>query len=209
MGAPRSILNTLPPAMRAEAEAQLGSKPVAVIPERPKYDTPPGPSAELPLEKLRAAKRVLEAIGRPKYDGAALLATPPFAVVEHPTVTFTISGNPLGKPRMSQRDKWKKRPAVLRYRAWADAARASAPAGLPQRPVRVDWRAFIAMPKSWPKRRKVKMAGQLHQAKPDRDNIDKALLDSLWPQDSFVAVGLIEKRWEDGKGPRLEVEVSG
>ena len=30
---------------------------------------------------------------------------------------------PLGKPRMTQRDKWAKRPAVLRYRAFKDECR--------------------------------------------------------------------------------------
>lgn len=30
---------------------------------------------------------------------------------------------PIGKPRMTRADKWKKRPAVMRYRAFCDEAR--------------------------------------------------------------------------------------
>ena len=37
-----------------------------------------------------------------------------------------VRGEPIGKPRMTKRDKWKQRECVLRYRAWADAARAAA-----------------------------------------------------------------------------------
>ena len=34
-----------------------------------------------------------------------------------------IPVTPVSKPRMTQRDKWKKRPCVLRYRAYCDALR--------------------------------------------------------------------------------------
>ena len=49
------------------------------------------------------------------------------------------------------------------------------------------------------------MAGALHRAKPDRDNIDKAILDALFTDDSGIAAGHLEKRWDDGGGPRLEI----
>jgi len=42
-----------------------------------------------------------------------------------PTV-ITVPGNPVGKPRMTRKDKWAQRPCVLRYREWADRARAAA-----------------------------------------------------------------------------------
>lgn len=125
-----------------------------------------------------------------------------------PIVTFIIWGPPIGKPRMTQRDKWAKRPAVMRYRAWADKARASAPADLPERPVSVSWVAYLPIPKSWSKIAKHMAAGTHHQQKPDRDNIDKAVCDALWKDDSVIAHGTLEKRWDDGSGPRIEVWVS-
>jgi Holliday junction resolvase RusA-like endonuclease len=49
--------------------------------------------------------------------------------------------------------------------------------------------------------------GQPHRAKPDRDNIDKAILDALFPDDSVVAEGYLCKLWDDGKGARIEIEM--
>lgn len=121
-------------------------------------------------------------------------------------VKFTIHAEPMGKPRMTQRDKWAKRPVVLRYRAFSDKARASAPSNLPDSPIRVDWTAYLPMPDSWSSKKKDAHRGQLHQSKPDRDNIDKGILDALWPSDSCIATGTIEKRWDDGKGARIEIQ---
>jgi len=40
--------------------------------------------------------------------------------------TFKVEGKPAPKPRMTRRDSWKKRPAVKRYREYADKIRAAA-----------------------------------------------------------------------------------
>jgi Holliday junction resolvase RusA-like endonuclease len=76
-------------------------------------------------------------------------------------------------------------------------------------PHEVNWTAYIAMPESWPKKKKTAMEGRPHRAKPDRDNIDKAILDSLWESDSCVSDGVIRKRWCWAGEERLEVEVIG
>jgi len=123
---------------------------------------------------------------------------------------FTVLGNPMGKPRMTQRDKWAKRPAVMRYRAWSDKARASAKEqnfDLTVCPEAVSWVAYFDIPKSWPKKKRLAMEGKAHRQKPDRDNVDKAVLDTFWKEDSGVSRGSLEKRWDDGKGARIEVEV--
>lgn len=119
--------------------------------------------------------------------------------------TITIHATPLGKPRMTRRDKWQKRPCVLRYRDFADEARAALGTGhrLSKAPLRLDWQAWLPMPASWSARKREALRGQLHTQKPDRDNIDKAILDALFQDDSGVAGGLIEKRWDDGNGPRI------
>lgn len=119
---------------------------------------------------------------------------------------FTIFGHPMGKPRMTQRDKWAKRPCVMRYRAWCDAARVEIPP-LTSNASRVDWVAFIGIPKSWSVKKKAAHKGKPHRAKPDRDNIDKAILDLLFKDDSGICEGIISKRWDDGAGPRIEIEV--
>lgn len=122
-------------------------------------------------------------------------------------IAFTIPGPPLGKPRMTQRDVWKKRPAVLRYRCWADLARLCAgPMPNPADVARLDWIAYFEPPKSWSKTKLAAAMGQIHRAKPDRDNIDKAVLDALFEEDSGIGVGTIAKYWETEA--RLEIVIT-
>lgn len=121
-------------------------------------------------------------------------------------VIFTIPGPPCPKPRMTQRDKWARRPAVLRYRAWADLARASAPKDLPARPTDVALTYFLPMPASWGARKRREHAGQPHAGKPDLDNLIKSL-DALWADDSSISSLSASKRWEDAHGPRALVAV--
>lgn len=127
---------------------------------------------------------------------------------EKPTGKFIIHGAPMGKPRMTQRDKWAKRPAVMRYRAWADSARAAAEGHIPENPLTLSWTAYLPIPESWSKAKKKGMAGCFHRQKPDRDNIDKAVLDALFKDDSGIAAGTIVKRWDDGNGPRIEIQIT-
>jgi Holliday junction resolvase RusA-like endonuclease len=122
--------------------------------------------------------------------------------------TFVILGTPMGKPRMTQRDKWQKRPAVIRYRAWADAARAAVPEDMTDDPLTVSWTAYLPIPKSWSAKKREAMKDTLHRQKPDRDNIDKGVLDALFKSDCGVAAGTLVKRWDDGIGPRIIVKVS-
>ena len=128
-------------------------------------------------------------------------------------VSFAVT--PIGKPRMTQRDTWKKRPPVVRYHAFKDELRLlvnrtpNLPRILASGEVdSLSWTAYMPIPPSWSKRKKAQFAGMLHRAKPDRDNIDKALLDALFNDDSGIASGLIEKRWDDGNGPRIEAVFS-
>lgn len=116
---------------------------------------------------------------------------------------FIIPGNPVSKPRMTQRDKWKERDCVLRYRAYADLLREHV--GIVECSGVVDWTAYFVIPKSWSKKKKAEHKGEPHQQKPDRDNIDKGILDALFGDDSIVWDGRMRKFWDDGNGPRLEL----
>jgi Holliday junction resolvase RusA-like endonuclease len=123
---------------------------------------------------------------------------------------FTVYGNPVGKPRMTQRDKWQQRHRVVRYRAWADAVRLAASLSsekVPNEPVSVFARAYLPIPKSATKRREQELKGQNHRQKPDADNILKALTDSLFKRDEGICEMHIQKFWDDGAGPRVEIEV--
>lgn len=121
-------------------------------------------------------------------------------------IRFSVPGDPMGAPRQTQADKWKLRPCVVRYRAWKDAARLAA-GRLPsvESIVEVNWTAYFSPPASWSKKKRDSAIGTLHRSKPDRDNIDKAVLDALFPEDQGIAHGTIRKEWAIAE--RLEVEI--
>ena len=99
---------------------------------------------------------------------------------------------PVPKPRMTQRDRWQKRPAVVRYRNFCDQVR-EAGVAVDQQGAAIIF--VIPMPKSWSKKKRVQMAGAPHQQKPDLDNLIKALLDAVHDEDCAVWSLAAEKRW--------------
>lgn len=99
---------------------------------------------------------------------------------------------PLGKPRMTRADKWKKRPEVLRYRAFCDEVRLNN-VSLPESGYHVIF--VLPMPPSWSKKKRPLMDGKPHQQKPDKDNLEKALLDAIFGEDSHIWDGRVTKIW--------------
>lgn len=119
-------------------------------------------------------------------------------------IRVTYNGKPIGKPRMTRSDKWKKRDCVMRYRQFADDLRLAA-GGYKLNPEHIQslsWVAYFEPTKT--NKKKVKI-GELHRQKPDRDNIDKAILDALFKDDSAIAHGTLEKRW--GSPERIEITI--
>lgn len=90
---------------------------------------------------------------------------------------------PIGKPRMTQRDKWKPSLATSRYRAYKDELNWLFKDTIPDQ---LDVTFNIEMPKSWSEKKKTKMDGTPHQQKPDIDNLVKGLLDALCEEDAYV-----------------------
>ena len=111
------------------------------------------------------------------------------------TLTFTVPGPPMGKPRMTRRDAWKKRPCVMRY--WDYCARIRQAAGrLPPNPDGLMATVYLAMPESWSDKKKADTLGQPHRQKPDYDNIAKSLGDALFTEDCLIwRGGPIMKFW--------------
>lgn len=114
---------------------------------------------------------------------------------------ITIPITPVPKPRMTQSDRWKKRPAVVRYHEFCDELR------LKWRDRTVPptfWIFFhMPMPQSWSELKKIKMNGEPHQQRPDIDNLLKAFLDCLCEDDSYVYDVRAAKFWSSD--PRIEV----
>ncbi len=117
---------------------------------------------------------------------------------DHFPASLTISLNPVAKPRMTQSDRWKKRGCVIRYFAFSASLREEArrqkfvPAN--QLVIQFEFR----MPKSWSKKKKAEMSGKPMQSKPDIDNLQKSILDSLFPNDdSAIWKVCASKRWAE------------
>lgn len=105
--------------------------------------------------------------------------------------------NPMGAPRMTQRDRWKKRPVVLKYFAFRDECKLQN--------VRIAKQGssvifVLPMPSSWSQKKRTAMMGQPHQQKPDLDNLVKALLDAVYRDggcDGEVSSYSASKIWGD------------
>lgn len=126
--------------------------------------------------------------------------------------SFTIFGDPIGKPRMTQKVKWEQTDAQARYFAWADKARETVTGNPKQKLHANDYLglyafAHIGMPESWSAKKKKQCAGCLCTSKPDKDNIEKALIDALFEQDERICLGgLHAKFWcEEDSEPRIDL----
>ena len=109
---------------------------------------------------------------------------------------------PVPKPRQTQSDRWKKRPCVLRYRAFADEVRAK---GI-EVPV-CGAHVTFGVPLTDAKRKQGYAAGDPHQQRFDVDNALKALLDAIYEDDCGVWDIRATKVWSD-KG-FIEVVLQG
>lgn len=124
-------------------------------------------------------------------------------------MTFTIPITPIGKPRMTQRDKWKKRPCVIEYRAFADTLRLFC-AKMPRAEdiARFSVTARFAPPASWSAKKRAAAIGTMMRSKPDPDNILKAILDPLFADDSKIGdIGSVRRRWAERDELVIEIEL--
>lgn len=67
---------------------------------------------------------------------------------------------------------------------------------------------YIPVSKSWKKWKKEKFHMQLHQEKPDIDNLYKAMGDSLLIEDKHIASVMITKKWVNQQAGWIEIIIS-
>ena len=107
---------------------------------------------------------------------------------------------PVAKPRMTQADKWKKRLVVIQYWTYRDEIFYGALAQGYRPSFELMMEFEMPMPKSWPESKKKRMDGEPHQQTPDIDNLEKAILDSLFEDDKKVHKVMATKIWSyEGK----------
>ena len=102
---------------------------------------------------------------------------------------------PMGKPRMTRADSWKKRPVVLRYWEYKRVLmlQAREHGYSPGHTLNIEF--FMPIPKSWSKKKAASMAFTPHQQKPDIDNLIKAFMDALLEEDCYVYRIKATKTW--------------
>lgn len=94
----------------------------------------------------------------------------------------------VGKPRMTQRDKWQQRPCVMHYRAFADALREKLKGiEFPEEHCLI-FRFATKNRKLW---------GEFKRTRPDADNLLKSILDVLFKEDSHICDGRVIKVWAE------------
>lgn len=107
---------------------------------------------------------------------------------------------PVSKPRMTQSDRWKKRACVVRYWAFKDKVREL---GISV-PICGSHIIFtLEMPKSWSAKKKAAMNGKGHRTTPDKDNLEKGLLDAIYDSDCHIWDSRVTKVW--GYKPSIEI----
>ena len=114
------------------------------------------------------------------------------------TSVITINVEPCSKPRMTQADKWKKRPSVVKFFAFRDAIKQSSVHNIALESFDIEF--YIQMPKSWSKKKKELYNDKPHKQRPDLDNYIKAWCDSVFEEDSVVWRFKASKRWTDKPG---------
>ena len=102
---------------------------------------------------------------------------------------------------MTSSDRWKKRPAVLRYRDYCDQLRLLCEKEKYQIKNPLSLVFVLPMPKSWSKKKKKFMNSKPHTSRPDLDNLIKAFQDALAEEDSHIhTYSKMHKMWGyDGK----------
>jgi Holliday junction resolvase RusA-like endonuclease len=104
---------------------------------------------------------------------------------------------PMAAPRLTNRDRWKKRPVVLEYFAFRDevaARRVSLP--IPSKII-----FWMPIPPSWSKKKQRDADSAPHEQTPDIDNLLKALMEAVFrDKDAIVWSVWPEKRWSSKPG---------
>ena len=127
-----------------------------------------------------------------------------------PDLTITVPGVPVPAPRQTQRDRWRVRPAVARYREYRDRIAMAVHChdqALPE-PGETDLIEIVATwqpPKSWSVRQRIEGLSRPKRTKPDPDNVAKAVLDTLWPEDAAVGDVIVRRRYGAEAGTVIRI----
>ena len=138
----------------------------------------------------QAFQKVAGGLGRARgtfhrADGDSTVATP--------FVLYPIDPTP--QTRRTRSETWKPRPGSSRYYAFRDDVRLRHVTAMRCGQGVI---FLLPIPKSTSKKERARLMGTPHMNKPDVDNLEKALLDSIWPEgDQEVWDWRCSKLWWD------------
>ena len=116
-----------------------------------------------------------------------------------------IQTDPVTAPRQSQSSRWKPTPHIQRYRCYRDELRIRCNAAKFTLSDQIEMIFYLPMPKSWSKRRKLQMDNQPAKSNSkDIDNLAKAVMDALLPQDRHVWRIVASKFWAYSGGVHIK-----
>lgn len=125
-------------------------------------------------------------------------------------MTYERDGNsvvyyilPLAAPRQSESDRWEPSERIKRYRTYCAKLKNLADdyerKGGIFLPIPYKMIFYLPMAPSWSRKERERMFGEPHLQTPDKDNLEKGVLDAYFYQkkggDSHVWSGWAEKRW--------------
>lgn len=116
-------------------------------------------------------------------------------ILPYPVYHIRIDVTPMGAPRQTQRDKWKKRPVIERYHSYRDVLRLMT-VGY-ELPNFLNATFTIPFPASYSKKKRDALRDQPHDQKPDIDNLCKAVMDALKNEDKNIHSLNVTKVWGD------------
>tara|TARA_R110001592_G_scaffold312235_2_gene587473 strand:+ start:619 stop:1107 length:489 start_codon:yes stop_codon:yes gene_type:complete len=140
-------------------------------------------SQETPKDTQKELGKVIDINAKKEEQPKKQQLTADGQIVQ-PYITLNIV--PVPKPRMTQSDKWKKRPATDKY--WLFKTELNMLCKLcrwtPKEDLDITF--VLPMPTSWSEKKRVERDGQAHKQRPDLDNLVKAFKDALLVEDSHV-----------------------
>lgn len=157
--------------------------------------------------KIDKVIRVKESLGAFKFNnGTPTSVSDSKYVLDKSRRFYAFDVVPMGKPRMTQSDKWKidpnhpdplkrKREVVHRYHQLQNSIREQAEKMKFVLGKTFEAVFFIPMPNGWSKEKKDKLVGMPCEDKPDVDNILKLIMDTFVKDDKLVWSVKAEKRW--------------
>jgi len=119
---------------------------------------------------------------------------------------FVSYQEPVAKPRMTRSDRWKKRKCVIKYREFSDKLREDSSGFISSGTLVMHF--FFSFKKSHSKKFIENNLGAPHTQKPDIDNCIKAVLDTLYENDSHVYSVLAKKFWTNRRDNAAYITIS-